>query len=311
MKRYVLIFFIVIGQLLAMQNDALQPLSNTECIANNHMLSAERLASSLRLKDSFKKKYQLSEIHSVIQQEIINAFKICNITEPVILLQDEHSTNSGWHYWYRDDLLFPIKILVIGVADETGSSSLSLIRGAIYHECGHYVNGDLKSKSWVDAGMFVGSGLVTSAVTYNFLNNKASLMSSICLSGLCGCIAPFFLSKIYKKSIGAYVSREKELNADLFEIQTLLKNNDLEPLIISFLDLTYNMDEGRINRNNEHWILHDHPSYFERAKLILSELKKAGFNLKNIPLVNPEKFNKETYQIKFNTQILKHFPEFA
>ena len=277
------------------------------------MNSPTKTGAFQNLKSSFKERKNLNEVHPIIKEEIIKAFDICGITEPIIILQNEHSTNSGV-YPLTDELGNHIKALVIGVADDkkNGEVSLGYIKHSIYHECGHIVNGDVYPESRIKGaltlGAILGLNLISGKNIYN-ITKQVSKSVGIC-SGILGGIVTTGFSLTAGVAIKAAHWRPKELNADIFAIRTLIKQNDFEPIIISFLDLTFSMDEGMSNYKNEPDFLHDHPPYKERAHQILIELRHANIDFKNLPLANASDFSKEYLQQKFEELVGKYFPEY-
>jgi len=220
------------------------------------------------------------------------------------------------------DLFSSVGILVIGVQGNIGSA---LTRYAIYHECGHHMNGDLSFylnrdlklfkitnlavKVGLDKGLDLLMGILSCGLSYNLISKKVPSIGRMGLAGIIGFATPFIMSKIYNKTIGMLYSRQRENEADIFAVRVLLAQNDLEPIFKEFLYFAYSLDFDKTNGSNEIWFLQDHPGDYQRAELILKELKKANINLKNIPF-NLKEADKIAFQKKVTEQIAKHFPQF-
>ena len=149
-------------------------------------VSIEEAGRLDRLMGKFSEEYGLSELHPTIEAEVHKVFKACNITEPVLVLQNHNSTNSACHPLV-DEEWYPVKAMAIGVGDKRGSGPLSLIRFAIFHECGHIVAGDVEQNS--KNNLLKNLSLVTTlfgAGTYTGMRAAKALHAypkSVCLSG--------------------------------------------------------------------------------------------------------------------------------
>lgn len=258
-----------------------------------------------RLMGKFSHQYNLSRLHPVIENEVHKAFAACNITEPILVLQDENSTNSRC-YLLVDELYYPVKAMAIGIADARGDTPLPLIRCNLYHECGHIVAGDVNQPSLKQMLPFIGlilaTGIAAGIKTYSALKNKHKVIR-LGASVIAGCAAPFIVGHTYHKTIEAYYSRKKEANADLFAIKKLIELKDFEPLFCDFIDLTSNIDNGHFNMKNEASCFHSHPSYYKRAQAILNEFKKQNIDVAALPV-------EESIRQKFIEQRKKHFPNY-
>ncbi|MFI5333452.1 MAG: hypothetical protein ACHQVS_05125 [Candidatus Babeliales bacterium] len=278
-------------------------------------VSIEEAGRLDRLMGKFSKKYDLSELHPTIEAEVHKAFRVCNITEPVLVLQNHNSTNSAC-YPLVDEEWYPVKAMAVGVGDKRGSAPLSLIRFAIFHECGHMVAGDvehhsknnlLKNLSFVTT--LVGAGTYTGIRAAKALH--AYPKSVRVLGGIgAGFAGLFALGRLYHKTIDAYQTRKIERNADLFAVKKLISLNDYHAIVYEFLDFTINCDEGKFNMDNEYWLFHDHPGYLDRARIILDGFRKANVDLNNLPIDEREHSDKQEIQQKFTQQVKKHFPEY-
>ena len=284
-------------------------------------VGSEQLGRLGRLREKFKKEKNLSELHPVIESAAKKAFKVCNITEPILTLQDNHSTSSAC-YRLTDEDYYPVKGMAIGAEDNRGSNPLPYIRATIFHECGHIKAGDVEASAFTKDLPFV-LGVIT-ASTYAG-KHASKLLQRLpkparIFGGVTTGIATWFgLSKSYQRTIYAYQTRKIERNADIFAIRKLIDLHDHYAIAYRFLDNTYNVDEGNTNWKNEYWLFHDHPGYLERAKIILDELKHANVDLNNLPLNSklyddvegePAVWESNEVQKRFTAQIKKHFPEY-
>jgi hypothetical protein len=261
-----------------------------------------------QLMGKFSKQYKLKGLHPVIEEEVHKAFKACNITEPVLVLQDDNSSDSAC-YGLLDEQWYPVKAMVIGV----GGAPLPLIRYAIFHECGHIVAGDV-NRNLTKKDLAFTLALL-SASTYSGIRVAKALKNFprfVLPIGVIGAAitSAFAFGRIYNKTIEAYQTRKIERNADTFAAQQLIKAGDYNSLAYQVLDFTYNCDEGKFNWKNEYWFFHDHPGYLERARSILDELKKVPVDLKNLPIDESEHPDKCSTQQKFTAQVEKYFPEY-
>lgn len=224
--------------------------------------ASEQVSHVDQLRDAFSKKHGLTPLDAATKEEVDSALKTCAITEPVIVLQSEQSTNS-FCCLLGHETEHPVNAMAIGVADEQGRASKHYIRHSIYHECGHLVAKDLEN--------------IPSAI-------------------------PLY---------GAYKLRKMEHTADIFAIKKLMEINDYYTIAHTFLDFTYHCNMGKSNYRDEHWLIHDHPEYRDRAQIILDQLRTAQVDLKNLPIDARTHADKDALQQKFTEQATKHFPEYV
>lgn len=271
-----------------------------------------------RLAEKFSREHNFTMLHPIIEQEVAQAFEACNITEPIIVLQDEHSGESAC-YPLVDELYYPVKALVVGVEGPRASVPLPAIRASIYHECGHILAGDVEQPPLKKTLPFMfaslGAALYAGIKCAHALNHHNKAIKAT--AGIIGGIATTFtLGRLYHKTVGAYKTRIIERNADIFAIQKLLAQDDCYAVMFDFLEYTYLMDAGKRNFHGEFWLFHDHPEYRERAGIILDELKKANIDFKNLPTEGAvyadthPRMEKCDMQERFNKQVKKYFPEY-
>ena len=284
------------------------------------IVGPDQLGRLGRLYDKFRVQRNLSEPHPVIEQTIKRAYDECGIKEPILTFQDDNSSDSAACHSLFDEKYYPVKALVIGVSDKCGGRQLPNIRKTIFHECGHLVADDQKKLDSKDFQFMMGSmGLSVFSGVY-----MAKLLTSLprsgrTLVGITAASATFMaLARLYGKVVNPYQIRQTERNADIFAVRKLIKLNDYYAIAYSFLNFTYNLDKGKSNSRNEHWFLHDHPSYLERAKFILDELKKNKVDLTDLPL-NKDLYDsnkeltfleKDEVQASFIHQVNKYFPNY-
>ena len=106
--------------------------------------ASQQVSTIEQLRDAFSKEHGLTPLDATTKEEVDTALTVCNITEPIIILQDEHSTNSAC-YQLGQETKNPIKVMAIGVADKQGRASQYYICHSILHELGHLVAGDLEN----------------------------------------------------------------------------------------------------------------------------------------------------------------------
>lgn len=326
MKRILLLFTIMGSQLCALDsvNLAAKQRNNAEDVVNDDTLSDECLTAIQDYKNKFvseeekKTKIKYKSMDSCLKQEIINAFKKFNITDPFVLLQcSEHRSSCHGYELYLER---PIYFIIIAIDDISSVSSVARERFALYHEIGHYLNRD--SYHWyhnhiIEKGLDVGTAFLmmvpSIALYYKLSSPVISPIPNALISNIVGgaVFMPVFLSKIGSTIVRNFFFRKREAAADLFAIKALLAQNDLEALFSWFLWLTEQLDKGNSSGStNVGRYMDCHPNNYERAAFVLKELKKAKVDLKSIPFSRNE-LDKVLAQHKINEQITKYFPEFA
>lgn len=280
-----------------------------------------------QLGSKFAAKHGYFPLHEILKKEIEQAFKACNITEPILVFQNEQSTNS-YCTTVNDSSYRQVKVLVLGVGDVRNGKQcyipLPLIRHSLFHECGHFVADDTNTMKNFKTEILpafltmLGFGIYGGIKTAGMLKDYPRIVRI--LGGTAGGIVSLFaMGRAYHKTIGAYKRRNIERKADQFAIDKLLKKGDCYTLAIQFLDFTANCDEGNVNHRNEYWLFYDHPGYRERARTILEGLRNVGINLNALSLdqVSDDDVDRDTlyknktvFQQKFTEQVQKYFPEF-
>ena len=164
------------------------------------------------------------------------------------------------------------------------SLSLNQIKGHIYHEIGHLMNGDISSnkvkrdyylhKSHVIATLLIG------ALSYKYAPFKSRIVSSATgLVSFLGCgIGGIFLD--------FYKQRLEEAKADQFAYEKMLEHNKLDLFIVKvayhlerhlYQPIPYLPDPTRT-----------HPTNFDRTKMGLEILQAHGYNIAELMQNLPE-----------------------
>jgi hypothetical protein len=315
-----LIFGLTLGITPIAQGMGVFGLSKRRSTTQDAQQQTEEIDGNLLLKQMYMpqatknlaQSLNLAEPHPIIKTVTNDALKTCGITEPVIVLQDEQSTNS------KVSLNSGYTSLIVGVGDTRGAQPLPLIKHGVYHECGHIVNGDLslqKIKILGEFGLMYTPGIYAAIkfnqATAHFLPIVPRWLGALTIAA----ISPFIIGATYKKTLWPYFERKKERRADIFAAQTLIhKRKEVAPCVCEFVDLMASVDKGTNNWKNEFRLFHDHPSYKERAELILTELKKAKIDFNALPIKQAElehtQLTPEFLQKQFNAQVTKHFPKY-
>lgn len=268
--------------------------------------------------EQFKTTNNFCSPSSALSQEVENAFKVCNVSEPIVVLEAKH-----WFTSLMSNVLLigcdePMKILIIGTKAPT---PIMALRFNMYHEIGHLINGDLPvpdinnldpdklSNMWSSAL----SGCAALSLFKMTQNLGVAARMSISLGGALATL--YAAPKFYRTIIRAAQIRNQERKADLFAFQKLKQQNDIEGIIASVMAwILYAQANNRLVETPL-WLLCDHPSDAERIRTILDQLRKAGINLADLPLDDAScrlhaNISKQQVQATFNQMLEQHFPEF-
>lgn len=170
----------------------------------------------------------LSDPHPLIKQEAEKALRICKISDPVVILQNDHSIDKGSAAVRFGDQ--KVILLFVSLFGGWENFPMPLIKFCIYHECGHISAGDLDNTEVADE-----------------------------------------------------VALNRERRANQFAIDQLIRQHDVLPLIMRFLEVANYFFCGNTTYKSS-----NHPSWQEEGFSILQNLKKAGVNLKDLPITEKE-----------------------
>lgn len=236
----------------------------------------DSLSTIRELKEKIKREDQsLSEITIEIQQLVQKVVKDCNITFPIIVFNGSFTCVS----LKRDNVSNPVVLLLIGPYEE----SFPELFKALYHECAHIINGDIyllsKAKVWTFLTLAQIVALSTLAGYASFKLIKPVIGS---LPGKFVCFgasvaALYYITTKFGFSRIANIVCQKEREADLSACNMLMKlhyypeltYNAIVNIKNAFHQLSYPKCVLEVLNSNS-----THPSYKERAELIIAALKK-------------------------------------
>jgi hypothetical protein len=242
-----------------------------------------------------------------IRAEIEEARDICNIKDKffVFEINDCKPCNmAATGFIFKDNNMLQEYFVIQNPKrwsfyDKFGSKAFT---GYIYHELGHFSNGDTipdrsnKKRSLLishSAGIAFLKGIISGIKPHKFQRVLAGL-------GVAAIVIPY---NVYQRK---QQRRQKEYKADLFAINQLIKLQKITSLVLMFMTWIQNWADMNTRNKIAEYFLGNHPRRYRRAQLTIEKLQAAGYNLLELPL-DPDNQGK-SIQPEFTELVKHHFP---
>lgn len=188
------------------------------------------------IRDEIKKQFDADEADEIINDLVQDALKKCGIKRPIIVLQRRGGDNS---YAYSCPSKHPQEFIIVGTEGE----KLDQITFSIYHEVGHLAHGDLLFQKRQFDCYYARGSMVLSSVIGLFIGLRFYKFMKNPIVGLAAGVAIGGMSTVLAIALGAgykfYRDSLKELKADTFAYDNLVKHGKLNAAIMRISDFLY------------------------------------------------------------------------